>query len=588
MRPFTPLRLRLSVRSLRRSSPILLLSAVLLSPLHAQTPDVDAAARAERQQREEQDRLREQQRRDREALRAPELAPAAPSAPAPTTEVRQFVRRRIESIVVSGADHLPARKLAEIVKPYEHSDMGVAEAERLLADLTRFYIDHGYPTTRAYLPEQDLSAGTLRVIVLEGRLELLEFRSRGEKQSAPNAAFPAKSGDLLNLRDLEQGIENLNRLPSNNATMEVRPGTRPGDSIVTVTNDPGRPWRGNFSIDNSGSRDTGREQVSLSLMGDNFLGLADSLTLTHRRSLEYHAGHEASAATSGSISVPWGYQMFTLGGSVSNYALTFAAPSGRDLPFTGDSSSVYFRTDRVVYRNRSSRLSLNANLTWRSAKNYLLGNLIGVSSREQTVLDLGADYSTAAAGGLLGLNAGVSFGLPWFGGLRDASGLPDYAPRAQFTKLTFGANFSRSFLIGTQRFVLTTGVNGQKAFDVLYGSDQLTIGGLYAVRGFDRSNLAADTGYVIRTDLAMPLTFTANRALTFRPYVGLDQGYGWSNMAGLPGFIPTEGSLSGATVGASLTYRAFSFDFSHSRSLGKPGELTRESGRTYVRGNYSF
>ena len=45
----------------------------------------------------------------------------------------------------------------------------------------RFYIDRGYVTSRAYLPQQDLSSGELRVIVVEGRLEGLDRSCCGRR-----------------------------------------------------------------------------------------------------------------------------------------------------------------------------------------------------------------------------------------------------------------------------------------------------------------------------------------------------------------------------------------------------------------------
>ncbi|MCT6838707.1 MAG: hypothetical protein M3036_13765, partial [Bifidobacteriales bacterium] len=47
-------------------------------------------------------------------------------------------------------------------------------------------------------------------------------------------AFPGLKGHILNLRDLEEGVEQMNRLPHFGAQMKISPGTKPGTSRVTV------------------------------------------------------------------------------------------------------------------------------------------------------------------------------------------------------------------------------------------------------------------------------------------------------------------------------------------------------------------
>ncbi|WP_459203379.1 POTRA domain-containing protein, partial [Pseudomonas fragariae (ex Marin et al. 2024)] len=43
----------------------------------------------------------------------------------------------------------------------------------MLKVITDHYLEKGLVTTRAYLPQQDLSTGDLQVLVIEGKLEHL-------------------------------------------------------------------------------------------------------------------------------------------------------------------------------------------------------------------------------------------------------------------------------------------------------------------------------------------------------------------------------------------------------------------------------
>ncbi|EON16702.1 outer membrane hemolysin activator protein [Cupriavidus sp. GA3-3] len=72
--------------------------------------------------------------------------------------------------------------------------------------------DKSYVTTRVLVPEQDLSSGTLKLALLPGVIGELRFADPnlwGTRKSA----FPAPRR-LAELRDLEQGLEQMKRVPS--------------------------------------------------------------------------------------------------------------------------------------------------------------------------------------------------------------------------------------------------------------------------------------------------------------------------------------------------------------------------------------
>ena len=98
-------------------------------------------------------------------------------------------------------------------------------------------------------------------------------------------AFPGQAGSQLNLREIEQAIDQLNRLPSNQAHMELTPGSAVGGSSVLVKNDPQKPWRASLSRNNDGQKSTGEQQWGTGFEWDSPLGLADQLVL--------RGGHDA-------------------------------------------------------------------------------------------------------------------------------------------------------------------------------------------------------------------------------------------------------------------------------------------------------
>lgn len=255
----------------------LLLATGALTPVQAATPGEQDLIR------DRQDRLLEEQRRRLEELKDLPGKQTTPTTPATPADTRCFTINRIE---LKGADSISPAERDALIKPFQGKCLGVAQLNELLKAITDHYIDKGLVTTRAYLPQQDLSKGDLQVLVIEGKLENLRSdAASGLSDRELAMAFPGKEGELLNLREIEQMVDQLNRLPSNQAQMELTPGQTVGGSDVVVKNTPQKPWRANLSRNNDGQRSTGEQQWNVGLDWDSPLGLADQLSL--------RGGHDA-------------------------------------------------------------------------------------------------------------------------------------------------------------------------------------------------------------------------------------------------------------------------------------------------------
>ncbi len=566
---------------------LLSLSGLLASAsVLAQAPgDVINAAR---QAAEYQKRVEDQLRRDIESVAPSDRAPSGmdtrdlvPEEDPSAVSGRCF---QIDTIRIVGAEHLSRRTRRQIDERYAGTCIGIVEIERILAAITKDYIERGYVTTRAYLPQQDLTDGELVIEVLEGRLESILLQDPEDKSVNLWTAFPASEGDILNLRDLEQGVDQLNRLPSNNAFIDILPGATPGTSRVVVANRRGRPFRLNLDADNQGQRATGRDQVGVSASSDNLLGLNELLMFSHRRSTAYDRDTRMSDSNSFVYIMPLGYSTLSLTYSESNYVSTIQAPSGLKLKSDGNNKTASYNLDHVLYRDQDSRISVAANLTNKDSENFLQDQLLEVSSRELSILTLSTSAMTALVGGYLSADIGYAQGLKQFGALEDGDNLPDEAPRAQFEKYTLGLGYNRPFVLENQRWSWSSQLTAQYAKDPLYGSEQIFVGGLYSVRGHDENSLSGDHGYFVRNELSyFPHMQLGGQAISARTYLGYDFGETFSRND----FVP-EGRLSGVTLGATLWWQALQTDLMLSAPVEVPHALDRESPQLWVRMSYSI
>jgi hemolysin activation/secretion protein len=284
------------------------------------------------------------------------------------------------------------------------------------------------------------------------------------------------------------------------------------------------------------------------------------------------------------VAVPYGYNTFTYNGSISSYRSTLRAPSGLALLSDGDSTNNSLAWDRLVYRNQSTRVNLTGTFTVKDTESYLEGQFLGVSSRKLSVLDLDSALSTGLGAGVFGASLGWSQGLKGAGALHDLSGLPDFAPRAQFRKIKYGASYFLPFHALGRDWTFNSALTGQQAKTTLYGSEQISIGSMYSVRGFVKGSLAGDSGYYLRNDLSTRQVFNlAGQVVPVRWYAGLDTGSVRNRAAGVP-----QGALVGAALGASVNWMGGSWDISTTCPLATPQGMDKEGCQTWFRLGYTL
>jgi hemolysin activation/secretion protein len=567
----------------------LAMSLCFTSSIFAQSQaDREAASRqAEIIQRQEQERQRSEQEDRRRRAERVDGADTNQMLPKINVPSMGAVCRPIGQLVIKSAPRLTGKVRAQLAADFTNRCLNVSDIERILSLITKFYIDHGYIAARAYLSAQDLSQGKLEIVVIEGVVEKIKIQDGKPPEFSSISiknVFPFVEGEILNLRDLEQGIDQINRLTSNNAQMEILPGARPGDSIVLIKNQPSSLLHGSVSTDGQGSVSTGRIQSGVSFTADNLIGVNDMWSWTHRHSTPYDPGRTYSRSNTLTMSIPFGYTTWSIMNNSSEYASVITPPSGVQAVANGTNKISNMRLDRTVFRDQSTRFLLASTITTKEGKNYYNDQFLSVSSRNLTVLDLDSTLSTPVLGGSLALDVGYALGLKQMAALRDPDNLPDWAAKAQFGKFKLGFNWTRDFSVGGQGFRFNSAAVAQKARDVLYGSEQIAIGGLYSVRGFVNTVLTGDHGYYWRNELSVqrPINLWGETFST-RFYVGVDMGE-VKNRA--PNVV--EGRLVGAALGMSTKFQGWTWDLFHTRPLSWPDSKEKEGGQLWFRLAYGF
>ncbi|NKC14519.1 MAG: hypothetical protein GKR94_20755 [Gammaproteobacteria bacterium] len=403
--------------------PVVLTASLFLLGLQdmaqAQSATDDAARQAEQIER---DRAADERQRQLERSRLDNRPPGGANVAPPRREVAAPDEACIEvnTISLSGVALLQARAVNGVVSEFEGQWLGLSDLNNLLKQLTFLYVEKGYITSRALLPEQDLADGLLEIVVVEGQLESIVMDGEPDtNRSRIDTAFPAMVGKPVNLRDIEQGLEQLNRLRSNHATVELEGGQKPGSSVLQVRRNKSENWYGTVGFDNSGASSTGKYQSRVDLGFEDVLRLNEQWNFSYQRSMDRHPLYfddvPSSDTYTSSFSVPYGYWAFAVDGLWSEYNSQIVGAVS-DIDTSGLSLSVSASVSRVVHRDQISITSLSGKLKWKRTENFILGNRIDVSSRDLSIGTLELVHSRQLWNGQLVAFAGYKSGSGYRGG----------------------------------------------------------------------------------------------------------------------------------------------------------------------------
>lgn len=470
------------MRDLRHT---LLVAALVATPLPSFAQEGDPGARLLEETR--------RQRQMEDLARTPagqEIT--TPDARGPLAETPCFP---IDAIEVTGTTIYTDVDYAPILDAFSGRCLGQASITNLLARITALYADAGYITTRAYVPAQDISTRRLTIEVLEGRIEAYGYQqvdAEGKAHPGPprkvTSALPQRAGEVFQLRDLEHGLEQMNRLRSSEVNANLSAGEAPGTSRIMLTETKTDTVRGTIGINSRGSEATGYTQVSFGIEADDLLRLNDSWSLSY-------SGSRNTNALAFGVSVPYRKWLFSLNGSYSEELTPVTATS--DL--FAQTASVNLTAERLLYRNARSKVFAYGTLSSYWNERYI--NIVALTPQHRSALRLGLRQEHRLEKAVISADTSLSFGSRALGADWDVPGLPAGSPRNDFTKLETRLTYIRPFESGRQ---LSMSLVGQMANRPLYGNEQLSIGGWDSVRGYAGFSVAGDTGVYLRTEMSFP------------------------------------------------------------------------------------
>jgi hemolysin activation/secretion protein len=442
----------------------------------------------------------------------------------------------VREIRVVGSTVFSEEELAKITTPYTNRDLTSEDLEELRLALTRLYIEKGYVTSGAILPDQTVKDGIVTIQIIEGNLGRIDiegnrwFASRYLRNRIELGAGPPVN--VYRLQERLQLLQTDPRILRLNA--ELKPGLTRGESLLHVRVADANPFKGWLEFNNFQSPTVGAEQGLVTVADQNVTGYGDTLSLQYGRS----AGvdpilnfHYVLPVTAHDTTVSVQYRRF-------DFAVKEDPFEALNIKNKAQIFSIGLR--QPVYRTLQEEFGIGLTAEHEINKSYLFfgtpdqvpfefiaGATDGVF--RVSALRFSQDWVRRTGSQVVSALSRFSVGI----GVLNATTTADSAVAdGRFFSWLGEAQWARQ--LQESRIQLLARGTLQLSNDHLFPLEQIAVGGRYSVRGYREYTLVRDNAFLASVESRIPV-YTSSTGLDIvhlAPFV--DFGRSWNTGADTP------------------------------------------------------
>lgn len=486
-------------------------------------------------------------------------APIAPATSSPQAEPRFSIR----DFQVDGNSLLEEREIFTLLNFYLGAERRFADIEAARRALEARYLSAGFSTVRVILPEQEISAGTIRLVVQEMKLGSLELTGaqHHDTDNVRNSLPGLTEGQVPNTTALAESLRLANENPSKQTHLLFKPdpaGQRV-DAMLRLEDE--KPWKTFLTADNTGTPETGRTRLGVGFQHANLFNRDHVGTVQYITSVEkpkevsiYGFGYRVPLYDlANTIDLYGGYSHVNSG----NLSGLFNV-SGKGTIFGARYTHYFTKTSPFEHK-------LAFGLDYRAYQNDVIANGTQLGS-DVTVHPFNLTWSTFWKGDTRQIGSYAS----WFRNISGGNNGRDsdfnatrLGADANYQLFRFGGSASQQFA-GDWQFRLA--FDAQHSSEPLVPGEQFAIGGQDSVRGFAEREVSGDKGWRSGIEVFTPdmggLTGINDARLRFSTFF---EGGETHRIQALPGEIENQHIASAGLgmrfgIGKSLSIR---LDYGH-------------------------
>jgi hemolysin activation/secretion protein len=510
----------------------------------------------------------------------------------------------INDIHFDGNTVVSTQTLRELTADFRGKLMSLQDMGDLTDLITMTYQEKGYILARAYLPEQEIAEGVLKISIAEGKVGKLKVV--GQKYYKPDVIkryfLPQKKHGVIREELLEEGIVLTSRMPDIRTGIVLKESETPGatDIILKASESPALTLGIDASIDynNQGSKTMGADRYALNIdLVEHEFG--SKISLKGSTGNVYDESHV--------FSVGWKIPLFSYGSNLLvNYfqGSTFLEQDysafSADLKNVPANSSILaygFQFSHPLVKRRSTAVNFALGYDYKIFKAFVTSDPPLFQDKIDERKNLKAQLNFENTDRFLGRNFGT---LEYINGALTPEVIkPKNIDSIVHTRSGSDTNYNKYvFQLGRIQKVygytnLMVRASGQYSDNSLTSTEQFGIGGYYTIRGQSTSSKLGDSGYATTAELIFAPPFLGDK---------LVMGQRLSQMIQMNAFFDHGGAfindpqaateyeseyLSGYGAGIRFAYKN-KFSFKYTFSVPVDVSAGQDSKYHYFETSYSF
>ena len=407
----------------------------------------------------------------------------------------------VEGVRVGGDPKLQTPAFHSLAAAYLGRPLSRSSLDRLTRDVVLYFRRHGRPVVDVLVPEQNISTGTVQILVIEGRLGAV--RSEGNSWFSADLLkryVRARPGEIIEGGPLLADLAWINQNPFRQVDLVFSRGTEPGETDVILRTRDRFPLRVYTGYEDSGNALTGFDRVLAGVNWGNAFGLDQQMNYQLSASPDF----KKMVAQSGSyiVPIPSLRDTFTVfgsyaesrpdlsGGAFDLKGLAWQVSARYRLPLPVEGTETRDLTVGVDFKRSNNNLSFGGTQVFAQDNDVVQATAAASFSRPDKYGITAGELTVAASPGGVTTNDSSEAYLA-----ARAYSKPDYA-YARF-------DFERTTKLPAKFSWVARG-SAQLASANLLGSEQLGLGGSDNLRGYEEREANGDNGFVLVDELHGP------------------------------------------------------------------------------------
>ena len=458
----------------------------------------------------------------------------------------------VKSIIFEGNNVISSEDLTAAVQDYVGKALTMEEMGELTDQITMVYQENGFILARAYLPEQEIASGVLKIAIAEGRLGKVKVTGKtGYSDRVIKRYFGSQEKlGVIKESALEKGLVLSNEIPKVKTEIVLQQGEKAGevDMAVNVKDSTFLSFGldGGIDYNNYGSVYTSENRYGATAnIYDHYWG----------SELKIRGVVGDSVEDSALVTADWRLPLNRYGTRMDAHYITANYLIGEGLEFMGlggDTEIYGLRIAHPMVTKKNKRFELWGGYQYKHVETEISGEL-----RLDKVHTWHLGFSFDNLDRYLGKN--IVF-FDYRRGWLEPQEEYDWSDESASSSFSiFKLDLARIQKIYGYTSLLLRG-SGQYSSHNLVSSEQMVIGGYGSVRGFEPAIAIGDGGYQLTAELMLPPPFVADKKMFDQRVTQLFQLAAFYDFAQVyvndppPGYLHTQ-HLAGAGLGVRIFYK---------------------------------